>query len=67
METSGMETSDGGEGRITSEMTYPYADNTFMDWDFDKVWGGDEDHSINFGRFSTSRFRRVVFASLSDP
>ncbi len=33
--------SAGGEGRTTAEMTYPYATNTYVGWDFDTVWHSD--------------------------
>jgi hypothetical protein len=48
-ETSGQTLSAGGEGRTTDEMTYPYADNTYVGWNFDSIWIEDEDHSINDG------------------
>lgn len=48
-ETSGQTGSAGGEGRSTSEMTYPYAVNTYVNWDFDDIWGADTDHAINDG------------------
>ncbi|HPN40669.1 MAG TPA: GLUG motif-containing protein, partial [Candidatus Cloacimonadota bacterium] len=38
--SSGQSTSAGGEGRTTLEMTYPYAANTYLDWDFSNVWTG---------------------------
>ncbi len=38
-----------GEGRSTAEMTFPYDDNTYADWDFASVWGADHDYSINNG------------------
>ncbi|AEH60006.1 GLUG domain protein [Methanosalsum zhilinae DSM 4017] len=37
-ETSGLDVSDGGEERNTSEMTYPHANNTYVGWDFEKIW-----------------------------
>ena len=33
--------SAGGEGRTTAEMTYPYATNTYVGWDFDTIWHSD--------------------------
>ncbi len=48
-ETSGQSNSAGGEGRTTGEMTYPYAVNTYVDWDFDSVWRGDKFSSENDG------------------
>lgn len=48
-ETSGIDTSDGGHRRTTAQMTYPYGENTFFDWDFDEVWKADENHSVNSG------------------
>ncbi len=38
---SGIVYSASGEGRINSEMTYPYAGNTFIGWNFDDVWAED--------------------------
>ncbi len=46
---SGQSVSDGGEGRTTLEMTWPYAENTYVDWDFATVWAADEDGSLNEG------------------
>jgi len=40
-ETSGQSISSGGEGRTTAEMTYPYAENTYINWDFLNVWHND--------------------------
>lgn len=48
-ETSGMDDGGSGEGRTTSEMTYPYAENTYVDWDFEHIWVADEDHTQNSG------------------
>lgn len=47
--TSGQEDSNGGEGRTTDDMTWPYAVNTFTGWDFETVWAADEEHFINDG------------------
>jgi hypothetical protein len=49
IETSGQTTSASGEGRTTEEMTYPYADNTYVNWDFDEIWAVDEDYTVNNG------------------
>lgn len=48
-ETSGVDRSAGGEGRTTAEMTYPYTDNTYEDWDFAAVWRNDRDRRFNDG------------------
>ena len=40
-ETSEIDHSIGGEGRTTDEMTYPYAANTYIGWDFDTIWHSD--------------------------
>lgn len=51
-QTSGTDTSAGGEGamgRSTAQMTYPYAENTFVDWDFDDIWVTDESLLRNDG------------------
>lgn len=39
--------SAGGEGRTTDEMTYPYAANTYVGWDFDTIWHADPAHLNN--------------------
>lgn len=41
MQKSGQSTSSGGSGRSTDEMTYPYAANTFVNWNFETVWKQD--------------------------
>lgn len=48
-ETSDQGASAGGEGRTTTEMTYEYAANTFVGWDFDDVWYEDNDYTKNDG------------------
>ncbi len=51
-ETSGKPTSAGGAGvmgRLTSEMTFPFAANTYTDWNFSYVWGIDSTFTINDG------------------
>ena len=48
-DTSGQTTSYGGEGRTTAEMTYPYADNTYVGWDFIEIWAPDENYDFNDG------------------
>ena len=48
-ETSGQTSSAAGAGRTTDAMTYPYAPFTYVNWDFDEVWGNDSGHSINDG------------------
>ncbi|MCB5230340.1 MAG: GLUG motif-containing protein [Candidatus Cloacimonas sp.] len=35
--------------KTTEEMTYPYGENTYVDWDFDNIWKHDCDHSKNDG------------------
>ncbi len=35
--------------RTTDEMTSPYAQNTYVNWDFDEIWAADQDHSMNNG------------------
>jgi hypothetical protein len=48
-QTSGQSTSAGGYGRTTDDMTYPYAANTYVGWDFDTVWGSDVNSNVNNG------------------
>jgi len=49
IETSGQATSPIGEGRTTAEMTFPYAVNTYIDWDFEEIWAEDISGLINDG------------------
>lgn len=49
METSGQSSSAAGEGRTTEEMTFPYAENTYVDWDFEEIWAEDVNHDVNGG------------------
>jgi len=48
-ETSGQPSSDGGEGRTTAQMTYPYAANTYVGWDFSETWAADTGNLVNNG------------------
>lgn len=49
MDTSGQGSSAAGEGRTTAQMTYPYADNTYVEWDFDDIWSEDNSYEYNNG------------------
>lgn len=49
MITSGSEISSGGEGRTTDEMSFPYAENTYVGWDFTSIWSSDIECNINEG------------------
>ncbi len=49
IEGSGQDTSAGGLGRTTDQMTYPYAANTYVGWDFVYTWGADSDYLYNAG------------------
>ena len=46
---SGISFSDGGEGRISQQMIFPYSDNTYVGWDFVNVWNHDPDYQTNSG------------------
>jgi hypothetical protein len=48
-ELSGNATSDGGQGRTTEQMTWPYDAGTFANWDFDDIWIADTETSNNDG------------------
>lgn len=48
-ETTGQETSAGGEGRATEALTYPYAATVYEGWNFYWVWALDTDSRINGG------------------
>lgn len=47
--TTGQTYSAGGYPRTTDEMTYPYATNTYLFWDFTNIWADDENYTINNG------------------
>ncbi|MCQ1539531.1 PKD domain-containing protein [Methanocalculus taiwanensis] len=52
IDTSGQSTSAGGAGamgRNTADMTYPYAADTYVDWEFGMGWAADTDYSKNDG------------------
>jgi hypothetical protein len=49
MQTSGQAISAGGEGRTTDEMTFPYAHDTFVGWDFVTIWQADINGTVNGG------------------
>lgn len=38
---------DKGKARTESNMTYPYASDTYENWDFSEVWKDDTDGTIN--------------------
>ncbi len=51
-ETSVQEESAGGDGVMgltTEQMTYPYGEEAYAEWDFEDVWSVDIDFSINNG------------------
>jgi len=48
-DSSLLSTSVLGFGRSTAEMTYPYAMNTYNNWDFNEIWAADLDHETNSG------------------
>ena len=39
--SSGIPSSDGGEGRLTENMTYPNYLDTYTGWDFGSIWSHD--------------------------
>lgn len=48
-ETSGIEISFGGSARTTEQMTYPYCNDTYKNWNFDEVWEKDDTSEANEG------------------
>lgn len=48
-ESTGQDTSGCGEGRSSSQMTYPYASTVYEGWNFSWVWMMDTDGSANDG------------------
>jgi hypothetical protein len=49
MESSEQNSSVGAMERTTDEMTFPYAENTYVDYDFENVWLADSNYNINDG------------------
>ncbi|MDY0150739.1 MAG: GLUG motif-containing protein [Candidatus Cloacimonas sp.] len=49
IETTGQPTSVCGFGRMTEQMTYPHAANTYLNWNFTDVWTVDASSSTNSG------------------
>ncbi len=49
MQTTQQEESAGGSGRTTAQMTFPYDDETYIDWDFQDIWMEDVNSVINSG------------------
>lgn len=48
-QTSGQQTSAGGIGRTTEQMTYPYDEDTYIGWNFTNIWKADINSDINSG------------------
>lgn len=48
-QVSGVYSSDGGSGRNTGAMTYPYASGVYEGWDFTDTWAADETSTQNDG------------------
>ncbi|HPH94132.1 MAG TPA: fibronectin type III domain-containing protein, partial [Candidatus Cloacimonas sp.] len=49
LENSGQIISAGGIGRTTDEMTFPYAANTYEDWNLTEIWQPDTEYFVNAG------------------
>jgi hypothetical protein len=49
IETSGYETSDGGQGCTTSEMTFPYSSQMYYGFNFNGMWRHDTSGIVNNG------------------
>ncbi|MFO8145065.1 MAG: GLUG motif-containing protein [Candidatus Syntrophosphaera sp.] len=49
IDTSAMSISAGGSGKNTASMTWPYAADTFVGWDFIDVWIEDTSYALNDG------------------
>jgi|GEM_PF-760298 len=48
-ELSGVNSSQGGTGSVTREMTYPYAAGVYLNWDFTQTWAHDPTFQRNGG------------------
>ncbi len=64
-ETSGQTASEAGEARNTEQMTYPYDEDTFVDWDFEYTWVHDTEESMNQG-YPYMEIKSTV-TNVSDP
>lgn len=48
-ETSRQESSAGGSGKTTDQMTYPYDEDVYVNWDFEEIWAEDSTGEIRDG------------------
>jgi subtilisin family serine protease len=48
-EASGIASSAGGVGLTTSQMTSPYSEDAYINWNFIDIWGDDTGRDINNG------------------
>lgn len=62
--TSRMRQSDGGEGKFTRDMTYPYTEGTYERWDFDNIWSADVSGLINQG-YPFLRWHKAVYPNIA--
>ncbi|MGM0649702.1 MAG: YDG domain-containing protein [Bacteroidota bacterium] len=62
MATSEQNSSVGASGRTTAEMTFPYATNTFTEYNFENIWVADTNDIINDGYpyLSSESFKTVT-------
>ncbi|MCB5252345.1 MAG: leucine-rich repeat domain-containing protein, partial [Candidatus Cloacimonetes bacterium] len=44
-QSSGLSYSAAGEGRSSQDMSYPFAADTYQNWDFAESWSWDEDYN----------------------
>ena len=65
IETSGITLGEGGEGRTTEEMTFPYSSNTYINWDW-RIWKPDVNHDLNDG-YPYHRPLNEVFTRTPEP
>jgi len=49
VDTSGQSTSAGGYPRTTAQMTLPFDNVTYMNWNFDGVWASGPNSGVNGG------------------
>jgi hypothetical protein len=54
--TSGWKTSAMGQGRTTAQMTVPFANNTYVGWDFQKIWKADARINDGYPYLSWQKF-----------
>lgn len=46
--TGQQESPGGGKGKSTGKMTYPFSSDIYLGWDFEDVWGANQDNNEGY-------------------